>query len=501
MKKYWIWLLMLGLWSVACDRYDDDIVPEPEQEQEEEEEEVEEPKTAADFPVQNFMWQAMNAFYFWQQDVPNLADNLFTGPEDPDYVSFLESETDPNAFYESLLFSEDRFSFLSEDYRDLVQSFQGVSQSNGLEFQLFLFQDSDDIFGVVTYVALDSDAASKDIQRGDFFVGVDGQRLNLNNYINLLFGDNATYTLTMASLSDGNISENGEEVTLTKIENFAENPILVSKVLEVQGQKVGYLMYNSFVANYDDQLNDEFGKFAAENVQELVLDLRYNGGGRVSSAVQIASAVYGTNTDELFLRARYNDKLQAQLSEDFLNTNFTDVTFDSNTVLKELNLSRLYVIVTDRTASASELVINGLEPYIDVVLVGTTTVGKNEFSNTFVDDPENSFFYDPSREEFINPDNQWAIQPLLGRNENAAGFSDYTAGLPPDLEIGEDIGNLGALGEVDEPLLARALENITGATSKRALATPMQVEKIGYSKMFSITDQTMLMDGLLKPIK
>src|SRR5690606_9751199 len=114
-----------------------------------------------------------------------------------------------------------------------------------------------------------------------------------------------------------------------KEENLVENPILISKVLEVSGQKVGYLMYNSFVADFDDELNEKFGEFAAAGITDLILDLRYNGGGRVSSAIQIASSIYGTRTDELFLRARYNDKLQAGLPQSFLDEHFVDRTYDS----------------------------------------------------------------------------------------------------------------------------------------------------------------------------
>lgn len=158
----------------------------------------------------------------------------------------------------------------------------------------------------------------------------------------------------------------------------------------------------------------------------------------------------------------------------------------------------MYVITSNNTASASELVINGLEPYVDVIQVGDATVGKNEFSNTFVDDPEGFFFYDPNRENQINPDNSWAIQPLLGRNENADGFSDYTAGLIPDHELVEDIENLGVLGDENEPLLALTLSVISGSTAKFNVSPPQSADLLTHSKMFTITKNNMFMDGLLK---
>ena len=154
-------------------------------------------------------------------------------------------------------------------------------------------------------------------------------------------------------------------------------------------------------------------------------------------------------------------------------------------------------MTTSSTASASELVINGLDPYIDVVTIGTTTTGKNEFSLTMVDDPDRDgapFIYTPSRENKINPDNSWAIQPLVGRNENAAGFSDYTAGLAPDIVLEEDLENMGVLGDVNEPLLARAIEEITGVSGKRDFSVAMPVRLLTSSKMYRPIKNNMYID-------
>src|SRR5690606_23228347 len=106
--------------------------------------------------------------------------------------------------------------------------------------------------------------------------------------------------------------------------------------------------------------------------------------------------------------------------------------------------------------------MNGLAPYIDVVHSGTKTTGKKEFFLTMVDIPSNSYIYNPSKVDDINKNNSWGIQPLVGRNENADGFSDYTGGLVPDIELQEDLENLGILGDQNEPLLARAIQEITG---------------------------------------
>ncbi|WP_149276094.1 S41 family peptidase [Pareuzebyella sediminis] len=493
MKKY-IWLLAMGLLFVNCSN-DDNIIPEPEIEQEKP------VQTVDDYPVQDFIWTVMNTFYFWQGDVPELADSKATNEDD--YVSFLSENDDPASFfYDRLLFSEDRFSAVSDDYRDLVNSLQGISKSNGLEFGLSFFGNNNEVFGYVQYVIKNSNASSSDIRRGDIFVTVDGNQLYYNsaedNNLDLLFGSNDTYTLGMADIVDQTIVPNGTEITLTKQEGLGEDPIFIDKVIEQGGIKVGYLMYNMFLADYDDKLNDVFGNFSDQGISELILDFRYNPGGRVTSAIQIASSVYGTQTDEIFIRPRFNNKLQ----QDFGTPDyFTDVTFDSETPINTLKLDRVYVITTEATASASELVINGLEPYVDVIQIGTVTTGKNEFSNTFVDDPENAYFYDPDRVNEINPNNMWAIQPLLGRNENADGFSDYTSGLVPDYQLEEDIANLGTLGDENEPLLARTLSVISGTTAKADFAPEFPVKYVTNSKMFKFEGSSMLMDGLIKPKK
>ena len=502
MKKYFLSLLLLGVLSVSCNKNDDAPIVE---EVEEVEPPVEEAKVPDDYPVQNFMWQAMNAFYFWQGDVADLSDDRFDTT--PQYVEFLASETDPASFFYGICNQHirvvgeqnaiDRFSVAFENYKDLVNRLQGVSKSNGLEFQLYAFRDSNNIYGVVNYVAANSDASTKDIQRGDIFVGVNGVLLDQDNYIDLLFGEADTYTLTMAEITDNGITENGKEVSLTKEENFSENPILISKVIQNNGVATGYLMYNAFLADFDEELNAVFGEFLAANVRELVLDFRYNGGGRVSSAVQIASSVYGTNTNDLFLKARYNDKIQSTFEPGDGETNFSNTTIDGSAI-NALNLDRVYVITTGATASASELVINGLAPYVNVVQVGEKTRGKNEFSITFVDDRQNSYFYDNTREANINPDNQWGIQPLLGRNENADGFSDYTTGLIPNLPLEEDIANLGVLGDPSEPLLALALSNISGETGKFNQQPTMTGDFFSSSFEFKGTNNLSSMNGLLK---
>jgi hypothetical protein len=132
-----------------------------------------------------------------------------------------------------------------------------------------------------------------------------------------------------------------------------------------------------------------------------------------------------------------------------------------------------------------------------VILIGSTTRGKNEFSITMVDDPARSgapFIYSEAREGNINSKNNWAIQPLVGRNENAAGFSDYTAGFTPEIILSEDAINYGILGNVNEPLFARAIQAITGVSGKRDFTVEVPTDVFTSSKMFTPLKDNMYLD-------
>ncbi|MEW2922385.1 S41 family peptidase [Muricauda sp. ANG21] len=481
MKKYVFLFLGLSLLISSCNNDDNQITNG----------ETPDVTPGSDAVIQHFMWQAMNLWYFWQGEVGVLSDTRFSSDEE--YTEFLEQNPNPADFYNDvLLFNEDRFSFLNDDYTELVNNLSGVSRSNGLEFNLVQFAEGDGVFGYVIYIVPDSDASTKDIQRGDIFTRVDGQELNLSNYIDLLFGSNTTYTLGMADIVDNEIVDNDTEVTLTKIENQVEDPILVAETLDINGTKVAYLMYNRFLSSFNEELNAAFGEFVADGATELVLDMRYNPGGSVNTSRLLASMVYGTNTSDLYIRQRWNAKIQEQLDDEQLEDYFASST--GSTAINSLNLSRVFVIATNDSASASELVMNGLAPYVDVIHIGETTRGKNEFSITLVDDPGNAFVYSSDRENNINSDNSWGLQPLVGRNENADGFFDYTNGLAPNITLLEDIANLGVLGDVNEPLLARALQEITGVTSKVSFSAQMPAKSFASSRFLTPAKDNMYLD-------
>ena len=427
-----------------------------------------------DIEVNYFVWKGLNAYYLWQSDIPELADLRFSNQTDLN--AFLYGFASPEILFEDLLNKPtDRFSRIFDDYIALENSKQGITLNNGMEFGLVENADnSGNVFGYVRYIVPNSDAAIKGIKRGQLFNTVDGTQLDTNNYINLLFSNNTTYTIGFANYNNGNPITNGNSETLVKIE-IQENPIAISKVITDGSKKIGYLMYNQFSSTFDGELNEAFSGFKSENINDLIIDLRYNSGGSVKSATYLGSMVTGQFYNELFSKESWNEKVQDAFNPTSFINNFTNQLLNTNSngniILNEaihsLSLNRVYFIVTKSTASASELVINSLSSYINVHLIGTRTIGKQVGSITLYDS-------DNYRRNGINlnQNHTFALQPLvfeIFNNDNENQPNGFLPGTTlPGIELSEDYNNLGILGERSDPLLDRTLIYIsTGSKTNR----------------------------------
>lgn len=406
--------------------------------------------------VQNFIWKGLNQYYLWQPEVPNLADNRFANQAALD--AFLTNYKVPEDLFDALRVSPtiDRFSWMVDDYVTLEQSLQGTSKNNGVEFGLSYKPNSTtDVFGYVRYIIPNSDAATKDIRRGDLFTAVNGTQLTVSNYQSLLFGSNDNYTLNMADYNGTSVNLNGKTLALTKT-TLTENPILIKKVITVGTKKIAYIMYNGFYADFDAQLNTAFGEFKSQGITDLVLDLRYNGGGSVKTATYLASMITGQFTGKVFAKQQWNSKINDYFEKNDpngLRNFFTDKI--GTTPINSVNMSKVYILTTKSSASASELIINGLKPHINVVQIGDVTTGKNVGSVTLYDSPD---FTATNR----NPKHKYAMQPIVLKIVNSADFGDYFNGLTPTHELKETISTYGVLGDVNEPLLKAAIGKITG---------------------------------------
>jgi C-terminal processing protease CtpA/Prc len=309
--------------------------------------------------------------------------------------------------------------------------------------------NSGPVFGWVRYVLPNTDAAAKNVQRGTIFYAVNGNPLyktQTDNNLSLL--NATTYTINLADYDNGNITPNGQSITLTKT-NVAENPILLSNVITQNDKKIGYLMYNGFFPSFDNQLNTVFGDFISQGVTHLVLDLRYNSGGSVNTATKLASMITGQFSGQLFARQQWNAKAQAYFQAN--NPGSLENKFIGG--LNSLNLNKVYVLTTKSSASASELVINCLKPYINVIQIGDVTAGKNVGSITLYDSPTFA-------KQNVNPNHKFAMQPIVLKIIDKNGFGDYTAGISPTFLLPENLNDLGILGNVNEPLLNAAINQI-----------------------------------------
>jgi carboxyl-terminal processing protease len=453
MKKFKFCLLALILVFSSCKKSDDEdpnII-----------------RIETDLEIIDFIWKGLNQYYYWQESVVNLSDSK--KESESEYAYFLSQNPDPENFFNSLLHPDDNFSWIVDDYVELENMLQGIDISDGMEFGLYVECNDQNIFGFVRYVQKDSDAESKGVKRGMVFSNINGTRLTRENYRDLLFNNtSSSYTIRFSEISYNqnnqcaNIIPGQEDLTLIK-SRIVKNPIHISKIIENGGQKIGYLMYNQFLGvvesegkDYNSELNDAFYDFLTNGINDLVIDLRYNPGGRISTSINLASMITGQFNNQVFAKERWNSKLMNYWDEnspESLLNRFIN-KLDNNQSIFSLNLDRVFILTSARTASASELLINGLDPYIDVIHIGDFTVGKNQGSITVYD------YINDSRDK--NPNHMYAMQPIVLKIGNVAGYTDFPDGLEPDIFIKESLLNPGILGDIEEPLLKIAIDQISG---------------------------------------
>lgn len=429
--------------------------------------------------VNGWIYDNMSVYYLWN-DKLSKSPNYSLNPED---------------FFESILYKYnktsnpdgDRFSWIQEDYTELLGNLSGVA-SHEIGFEYILVGTDATLkqyYALVLYAMHGTDAELKGINRGRFITKINGQNITADNYKNL-FGGTGTKKLSMADFVYNEtekryILQSSGDVTINMHNYFAENPIYLDTIYTVANNKIGYLVYNFFARdngdksnNYDKELISKLSNFKSKGVNEMVLDLRYNSGGAVSSAIALASAlVKNRSTKNVLTTSQYNSILHnALIKEEGANYNkdyFIDKIIGTTVAIPEMNLPRLYVLTSGWTASASEFIINGLKPYMDVILIGETTYGKNVGSITIYEDDD--------------PKNKWGMQPIVVKFANSLGFSDFTAGFTPDYEIDEfENLYLYSFGDTNDPLLGKALSLITGQTSftrsASAISTPFRSTQI-----------------------
>lgn len=289
---------------------------------------------------------------------------------------------------------------------------------------VWLLEENGSRYGfAVEHVYPGSSAEAAGIRRGDIIGQVKGNDItssNLNDYwYDLQYGDMGT--ITVQRIDGTNSSVEPSTVSLS-VGYYQENPVAYSGLITLpeavadSGKKIGYLSYLSFDADYDTELIDALRKLGEEGITDLILDLRVNGGGSVNSSILLASSILGSS---------YEGKIYATLDRHEKNK-YDDsvcklVTHNGTTALPSLNMPALWVIASNGTASASEMVIVGLDGLdVPVTVVGARTEGKN----CGMDVIEKTF-----------GSTTYSYAPITFLNLNAKGFNDYGEGIEPDIDI------------------------------------------------------------------
>ncbi|MBR9999319.1 MAG: PDZ domain-containing protein [Cyclobacteriaceae bacterium] len=410
--------------------------------------------------VNEWIWEKMNTYYYWED---LLVD---TDRSDPDHKSY----------FNSLLYEDDGFSWISDDAETLRGELDGEILALGFSPAFGVFSNSRNIFIVVEYVYPGSNAEVAGLKRGDIILKIDGQDLTEDNYLDLY--DKTEYTLSLGEYNGSGIYETDNEIFI--VTNTLEvEPVVYSEVFEADAHRIGYLVYVDFISGNDDSKLEDLGQvidgMKMEGITELIIDLRYNRGGDVGAAKYFGSLLapeVNIQNRDVFIRFDYNDFLENYYhhsegeNSDHLNIRFEEAGY-------HLDLEQVIILTSSHTASASELLLVGLEPYMQVVSIGEPTFGK--FYGSFVLFDEN----DPPR-------HNWAIVPVVLKYANANGFSDFVNGVDPDYYVPDNLLEAKPFGDLTDPMMARAVSQITGnPLDENARTAPMKSyeDKIDWNRI------------------
>lgn len=370
---------------------------------------------------------ALQQDYLWYRDLP-----ASINPDN--YAS-------PSALLQAVAAPQDRYSFVltAQEYQDRFINatffgfgFSSVRADNNSALQ-------------IAYVYDDGSAAQNGLRRGDKITEIEG--VSVSQWLSQLDAGTINSEDIYGPNESGVIRNfvwlkpDGSQLSADFIKSdVTTNTVLHRSVIEQDDKRIGYLVFNSFIELSESELQQAFAYFAIQGVEELVLDLRYNGGGLIRVANQLSTQIAQRNVQgQVFVKYRYNDKNTAKN-----NTTLFSLGAGSTS----LNLDRVFILTTASSCSSSELVINALSPFIDVVQIGGTTCGK------------------PVGQQ---PDQigNYVLFAINFQTVNALEQGDYFEGLEPECQVLEQIkGDWGIAGD---PLYAEALQYIrTGNCSNVA---------------------------------
>ncbi|SHN15429.1 C-terminal processing protease CtpA/Prc, contains a PDZ domain [Cyclobacterium lianum] len=380
--------------------------------------------------VKEAIYESMQEWYYWNDRLPASLDvGRYRNNED--------------LLYDLMYLQLDRWSYLTT--RDAFnRAFTGQNAGHGFGFAL---GDDDRLY--ISFVYDDSPAGKDGWQRGWEIIEINGKTIEeyrrAGGY-NFELGENrpGVSNTFRFRLPDGTTTTR----TNTK-EEYQANSVLFRDVLETGNKKTGYWVYNSFKAtaglspNRSLEVEETLEFFETAGIDELILDLRYNGGGSVDVAEQIMNGLVPAAADGALMYTNALNEEKSNLNEEY--------RFEKS---GEIALERLVVITSRGSASASELIINCLKPYLDVILVGQRTYGK----------PVGSFPL--SQFNGVLAQNDVELVPITFAIANAEGNAEYYDGFPVDVPAADDPSV--NWGDIREFRLASALTYVQYGTEPTA---------------------------------
>ena len=374
-----------------------------------------------------FVRDVMTDLYLWYAEMPDVDPVAYDSPEE-----YLEAVR-----YRPL---DQSFSYITS--RAASEAFYSSSQFIGLGL-------STSITGTemrVLQVFPESPAEEAGLARGDRIVAIDGRpvaQLIATDEIDTAFGPSEVGVEVDVAFVD--MSNARRDAHMVK--RLVTIPtVSLTRVYEVDGRKVAYIFFRNFVEPSYEALDTAFTELGSQRIDDLVLDLRYNGGGLVNVAQHLASLIGGVRTrGQVFAEYFHNDK-----------------NAHRNRVIRyqqkpnAATLDRLIVVTTQSSASASELVINALRPFMPVVVIGDRTYGKpvGQYQVNFCDK---------------------MLAPVAFTLRNANGQGDFFDGFAPDCAAADDAEH--QLGDPAESSLREALTfAATGACTPRPPGLQRRIE-------------------------
>lgn len=426
--------------------------------------------------INTFAYNTMSVYYLWKDEI---ADDLATWKRTDNPVDKVKSVRYKDSSGKDI----DKWTMLTEDIEAMKNSTAGVSTTYGFDFKLY-FTDSSkkELCMVVTVVYPGGPAEKAGFKRSDIFTKIGGKTITADNYSSLVY-DGFLYA-PKCTLTDSY----GKTHDLTAVEMY-ENPVLLAKVFKFSGKKVGYLLFNRFTLNACYDLVEAGKFFTSEGIDDLILDMRYNGGGYVITESVLASMlapIEEVKAGSVFETAVYNDILARTWGKD--DSHFAEeFTFSDSNGEHKVNLEganpgikHLYAILTEDSASASESVLVGLMPYLDVKIFGQQSYGKyctgvmysakdwyNDYDEV-LDDKQRKL-----GKEFAG---KWGIYVMISRYADKNGNTPCMPdGFKPDFYVNDNPVESYQLGDEREAMLSAVLSYLgadTGRLGRTAARAP-----------------------------